>query len=89
MSSGNGGTKSVWTNYDDPKVDALVTQAEQESDPAKRTQIYKQIQEMAAAAAHILYLYYPTGRTAVQKPIQNFHILPTGNYRLWEVWRND
>lgn len=86
---GSSGTKSVWTNYNNPKVDQLITQAEQESDPDKRTQIYNQIQSLTSADAHVIYLFYPTGRTAVQKGIHDFHILPTGNYRLWEVWRED
>ncbi len=37
----------------------------------------------------MLYLYYPTGSTVTQSYVKNFSILPTGNYRLWETWRDD
>jgi peptide/nickel transport system substrate-binding protein len=85
----DGGTQAVWTGYKNEEVDKLVRQAQGELDKDKRLGIYKQIQQLVSDDAHILYLYYPTGRDVTSKVIQNFHVLPTGNYRLWETWRTD
>jgi peptide/nickel transport system substrate-binding protein len=85
----DGGAFSVWTQYKNEQVDAWVKQARTELDPEKRLQIYKDIQKQVADDAHFVYLYYPTGNTVTQKYVQNFRILPTGNYRLWETWRDD
>jgi peptide/nickel transport system substrate-binding protein len=83
----NGGTMAVWTGYKNDQVDQLGVQAAQQTDPAQRTSMYKQIEQMTTDDAPVILLYYPTGRTAVHKGIHNFSILPTGNYRLWETWR--
>jgi peptide/nickel transport system substrate-binding protein len=84
-----GGTNAVRTGYKNQEVDDLALQGQTETDPVKRADIYHQIQQITSEDAQVLFLYYPTGRTAVHKYIQNFRILPTGNYRLWETWRND
>lgn len=85
----DGGAFAVWTQYKNEQVDALVRQGQSELDPEKRLGIYSEIQKLASADAHMLYLYYPTGSTVIQNYVKNFSILPTGNYRLWETWRDD
>ncbi len=85
----DGGADSVWTGYKNEEVDKLVRDAQAEMDPEVRLGIYAEIQKLVSDDAHMLYLYYPTGRTALTTAIQNFRILPTGNYRLWETWRSD
>ncbi|MCC6315422.1 MAG: ABC transporter substrate-binding protein [Thermomicrobiales bacterium] len=85
----DGGVDSVWTGYKNEEVDKLVIEARTTLDPDRRLALYSQIQRLVAEDAPSLYLFYPTGRTATQAVIQNFHILPTGNYRLWETWRAD
>lgn len=83
-----GGAQSVWTGYKNDQVDKLALQGESEIDTNKRKDIYHQMQQMSTDDAPVILLYYPTGRTALQKYVNNFHILPTGNYRMWEVWRS-
>lgn len=83
-----GGAKSVWTGYKNDQVDTLAEQGESETDPTKRQQIYHQMQQISTDDAPVIFLYYPTGRTALQSYVNGFHILPTGNYRMWEVWRS-
>ncbi len=83
-----GGAQSVWTGYKNDQVDQLALKGESETDESKRKDIYHQMQEMSTDDAPVIFLYYPTGRTALQKHVNNFHILPTGNYRMWEVWRS-
>jgi len=85
----DGGTSAVWTLYKNEQVDAWVREAQTELDPEKRLVIYSNIQKQVADDAHFLYLYYPTGNTVSQNYVKNFGILPTGNYRLWETWRDD
>ncbi|MER3439177.1 MAG: hypothetical protein C4346_17190 [Chloroflexota bacterium] len=85
----DGGTLAVGTGYKNEQVDQMIRDAQVELDPEKRQQMYNEIQRIVLDDAHFIYLYYPSGRTAVQKYVQNFHILPTGNYRLYEVWRED
>ncbi len=84
-----GGADAVWTGYQNDEVDAWVEAAQTEMDVEKRMGIYKQIQAQHADDAPFIFLYYPSGRTGTKASIQNFHILPTGNYRLQEVWRTD
>ncbi|MFS8531198.1 ABC transporter substrate-binding protein [Sphaerobacter thermophilus] len=85
----DGGTKAVWTGYKNEEVDRLAREAAAETDPARREEMYHRIQELTTEDAPVILLYYPTGRTAVQKYIHGFRILPTGNYRLWDVWRSE
>jgi peptide/nickel transport system substrate-binding protein len=84
-----GGSDAVWTGYNNPEADALIEAAQTEMDVEKRMDLYKQIQAKHAEDAPFIFLYYPSGRTGTKASIQNFHILPTGNYRLQEVWRTD
>ncbi len=85
----DGGTQAVWTGYKNEQVDALIRQSQSETDPEKRQQLYNEIQRLVLDDAHLLYLYYPTGTTAIYTYVKNFRILPTGNYRLYETWRED
>lgn len=85
----DGGTFAVWTYYANADVDKLVRDGQVEADETKRLDIYKQIQQLQSDDAPFVFLYYPTGRTVLNNNIKNFRILPTGNYRLWETWRED
>ncbi len=82
-----GDINALWTSYKNDEVDALILQSQSELDPVARGEIYKQMQQSVLNDAHLLYLYFPTSRAAVQNGISDFRILPTGNYRLWETWR--
>jgi peptide/nickel transport system substrate-binding protein len=84
-----GGAQAVWTGYQNDEVDKLVEDAQTELDPEKRQEIYNQIQAIHLDDAPFIFLFYPSGRTATKAAIKNFHVLPTGNYRLQEVWRDD
>lgn len=85
----DGGTQAVWTGYKNEAVDALIREAQVTTDPERRMGMYRDIQRMVSDDAHVLYLFYPTGRVATSTNVQNFRVLPTGNYRLWETWRSD
>jgi peptide/nickel transport system substrate-binding protein len=86
---GSGGAKAMGSNYSNPEVDKLIVQAQSETDKAKRQDLYNQIQKLHLDDAPFIFLFYPGGNTATQKYVKDFHVLPTGNYRLWETWRTD
>ena len=70
-------------------MDKLILSAQTETDPQKRQDIYNQIQAMHLDDAPFIFLYYPGGSAVSNAHIKKFKVLPTGNYRLWEVWRDD
>jgi len=82
-----GGNDAVGTGYKSDPVDALIQQAQMATDPVKRHDLYNQIQAMQADDAPFIFLYYPGGRSVTSSKVKNFTILPTGNYRLWETWK--
>jgi len=86
MASRDDGTGALWTGYVNPRIDELAQQALSEQDPAKREQMYFEIQKLGFDDAYILYLYFPDSRTGVRTDVHDFAILPTANYRMWEVW---
>ncbi len=84
---GTSSTNAHWSGYDNPAIDKLAAQASQMMNPADRKNAYFQIQEMSTNAAQGLLMYYTPPRTAVSKHVHDFAIPPTGNYRLWLVWK--
>jgi peptide/nickel transport system substrate-binding protein len=86
---GDDDFKAVWTLYDNEEANELILAAQSETDPDARLEMYHQIQAIHLDDAPFIFLYYPTGRSATQSYVKNFHILPTGNYRLYETWRDD
>jgi peptide/nickel transport system substrate-binding protein len=84
-----GGSGALGSQYSNPELDTLILSAQTETDPQKRQDLYNQIQAMHLDDAPFIFLYYPGGSAVSNAHIKNFKILPTGNYRLWEVWRDD
>ena len=82
----DGGTGAIWTGYQNPQIAELTLAAQEETDPAKREEMYHQIQQMSLDDAQVLFLYFPPSRTALHDWVHDFKVQPTGNYRMWEVW---
>jgi peptide/nickel transport system substrate-binding protein len=82
----NGGSSSYWSNYDNPKVIALVHQAEAEFNTTKRANLYAQIQSLVAEDAPFVPLDYPPYIYATSKTVEGFAVNPGGAYRLEDVW---
>lgn len=87
MASREDGTGALWTGYVNPTIDEMARVAQGEQDPEKRIQMYHEIQQLGFNDAFILYLYFPDSRTGLRNDVQGFAVLPTANYRMWEVWR--
>lgn len=64
--------------YSNPEVDALLDRAAQEVDPAKRTPIYRQIQEIAVRDLPYLWLAESTGLRAFNANCTGFNQENTG-----------
>ena len=86
--AGDGGSNAVYTNYNNPKVNDLVRQSNTELDPAKREAEYLQLQQIVHDDAPMLFLFWQPARTAVRQNVHGFLVIPTANYRLWEVWKS-
>jgi hypothetical protein len=47
---------------------------------------YFQLMQLAYEWGVYIPLYYAPARTAIWDKVKDFQVLPTGNFRLWEVW---
>jgi len=74
--------------YGNPEVDTLAAKAQIEMDPARRAELYRDLQRIVRDDAPSLWLVWPPARSAHRSHVHGFAILPTGNYRLWEVWKS-
>ena len=72
----NGALHSGWV---DKKADALFLASQQELDPKKRADDYKELQETYNGIAPIIYLYEVPYTVAFRKKIKGFVQLPLGN----------
>ncbi len=85
---GHDTNMNYMTRYNNPTVKDLVAAARIEMDPAKREQMYIQIQELAKEDAHWIDLYYPY-RNVSRKNIENFYQNPLGRFFLEDTVRTE
>ena len=71
--------QSLHGGFQDKTVDDLYLKSQQETDKAKRADMYKQIQEIYMKAAPILFLYQSPYPVALRKPVKGFVQIPLGN----------
>ena len=76
----SGGNTSKWSN---PRVDELLMKGKACVDQAERAAIYREIQQIIAEEAPIIYLYYPKEIRVFNNKVQGF--APVG-YRDAMVW---
>ncbi|MDF2949194.1 MAG: hypothetical protein K0R07_1222 [Sedimentibacter sp.] len=70
------------------EVDELLDRAQQELDADKRTEIYKEIQEILANKLPAIYLQTPRTILALQKNVDGMEIFPIDFYDFKEVYFN-
>jgi peptide/nickel transport system substrate-binding protein len=85
FSLGHDSNDNFWTRYHNDKVKDLVAQARVESDPAKREQMYVDLQKMAKEDVNFIDLYYSPYRNVCGKKISGFVQNPLGLFSLQEV----
>lgn len=83
----SGGAIAKFSGYKNDEVEKLATQAATELDWPTREKLYAQIQQVVADDAPMIFLFYPTGGVATAATVHDFKVLPTGNYRLWDTWK--
>ena len=74
------------TNFNDPQLISLATEAEKTFDTAKRQQLYNQLQTLAAESAFLGFLFYQPFPYARLSNVKGFFVYPTGTYRLEHVY---
>ena len=79
---GKDDNRSYYTNYNNPKVTDLIDQGRVEMDPAKRTEIYNEIQKIASEEVNWVDLYYSPFRNASRSNVKGFYQNPTGRFML-------
>jgi peptide/nickel transport system substrate-binding protein len=82
---GHDSNDNFWTRYHNDKVKELVAQARVESDPAKREQMYIDLQKMAKDDVNFIDLYYSPYRNVCGKKISGFVQTPLGLFSLQDV----
>jgi peptide/nickel transport system substrate-binding protein len=82
----SGGAHSWFTGYSDPKVTALVHEAQHETRPAARCRLYARMQDLAAEDAFAGFIYYSPFPYAYSNKVHGFFVSPLGNFHLEDVW---
>ncbi|MGV8985134.1 MAG: ABC transporter substrate-binding protein [Cypionkella sp.] len=85
---GNDANMNYYTRYNNPEVTALVAAARIEADPAKREQMYVDLQKTAKADVNWVDLYYSPYRNVTQANIENFYQNPLGRFFLEDTVKN-
>jgi peptide/nickel transport system substrate-binding protein len=84
--AGDAGTLAIWTLYNNKTVNSLARQAAETADRHKRLQLYYQLDRIHHDDAPMVFLYHAPSVSLTSSAVQGFKVLPTGNYRLEEVW---
>lgn len=82
---GSCGSNSYNTFYSNPKVDELVEQGTKEGDPAKRAEIYKEIQRITTEEVAQIPLYYAPNAVAYSKRLEGIKLTPSLQWTLEET----
>jgi peptide/nickel transport system substrate-binding protein len=70
---------NLYSGWKDERVDQLYVESGRENDVARRTAMFREIQERYAAAAPILFLYETPYPVAFRRNAQGFVQIPLGN----------
>ncbi len=76
------------SGWDDPRIDALFEQSQEELDPAKRAAEYQEIQERYAAAAPLIFAMEVPYPIAMTKKVHEFVQIPLGNNIFVNTWKD-
>lgn len=82
----DGGAEAGRTGWKDAEMDTLFRKSQSEMDFGKRCDIYDKLQEIAAERGPSVGLVNMMAIYAFKPSVHGFKILPTFNWRLWEVW---
>ena len=75
-----------FTGYSNPKVDALVAQARQITNPAQRKAVYAKVRQLVWDDAPYIFVHYETLNYAMNPKVHGTQILPTLQLFFKDVW---
>ena len=78
-----GGSDAAFTGFHNARIVELSQMAEREFDPAKRAEMYYELQQIAMDEVPQLWLFHPSNRWATRDNIEGFSVFPTGLHRFW------
>lgn len=81
-----GGSDSAFSGYRNDRIVEISMEAEAELDPARRTELYRELQQIAMEESPQFYLFHPTTIWATRDEVQGFAVFPTKAHRFWEAW---
>src|SRR5947209_7736452 len=79
---------AYWTRFNDPAVNAKITAADLEQDPAKRGALYAELQKTFLDAAPFVFLVYNPATAAWRSNVSGFLIDGLSYYRFEDVKLN-
>ena len=86
--AGNGGTLAIWTLYNNKTVNDLAAKGAATLNREERRKIYARLSRIHHDDAPMVFLYTTPSVTLTTPAVQGFKVLPTGNFRLEQVWLN-
>jgi peptide/nickel transport system substrate-binding protein len=82
---GTCGSKSFYTNYENPEVDKLTDEALREQDPAKRGALYSKIQQITVDELPQIPLYYAPYSNGYSDRVKGLSLTPALQWTLEEA----
>lgn len=79
----NGGNNL--TNFTSPRIDELLMEGQSSPDPARRLEIYAELQQLIRDYAAYLFYHYTEEIHVVSPNIRGFVQNPTGQHDMWRV----
>ena len=80
--------KAVGTGWNNARFNTLFEASNSETDPAKRAEQYREMQEIYAQAAPLLFLYETPFSVALNKRVEGYLQTPLGNNEFSQAWLN-
>jgi peptide/nickel transport system substrate-binding protein len=82
----DAGTQGFFSRYKNDEVTALITQSRATTDPAKRGEVFKQIQQITYNDGYSVALAYTPSINAYHNKVKGWKTLATGWWWLKDVW---
>jgi peptide/nickel transport system substrate-binding protein len=86
LQDGTSGTHANGTYYDSPLATRLVREATTTTDESVRAKLFLRLQELGISDAQLIPLSYLPARTGVSSSVRGFTTLPSGWWRLEQVY---
>ncbi len=82
----NSGTNAFFSNYDNPEVQAILAEARQSADPAKRGELYAKVQDIVYNDGYSVPLNFVPSVNAYHNNVHGWRTVANGWWWLKDVW---